>query len=67
MLTNGGQLVDKETIYKISDGKDGVDGVGGLVTDFDNDMIAVACDSEGNVVNGLPVTSTVICIMVLLN
>lgn len=59
MLTNGGQLVDKETIYKISDGKDGVDGVGGLVTDFDNDMIAVACDSEGNVVNGLPVTSTV--------
>lgn len=59
MLTNGGQLVDKETIYKISDGKDGVDGVGGLVTDFDNDMIAVACDSEGNVVSGLPVTSTV--------
>jgi hypothetical protein len=30
-----------------------------LVTDFDNDMIAVACDSEGNVVSGLPVTSTV--------
>lgn len=59
MLTNGGQLVDKETIYKISDGKDGVDGVGGLVTDFDNDMIAVACDANGNVVSGLPVTSTV--------
>lgn len=59
MLTNGGQLVDKETIYKISDGKDGADGVGGLVTDFDNDMIAVACDSNGNVVSGLPVTSTV--------
>jgi hypothetical protein len=31
-------MVDKETVFKISDGKDGVDGVGGLVTDFDNDM-----------------------------
>lgn len=59
LLTSGETLVDKETVFKISDGKDGVDGVGGLVTDFDNDMQSVACDSKGNVISGLPLTTTV--------
>ena len=45
-------LVDMETIYVVRDGK------GGIIADLDNAVSSVACNSDGEVLFGLPVTST---------
>lgn len=52
-LMNGSTVMDEETVPVVSDG---IDGLGSVVLDLDNEMSSVACDAEGNVVSGLPVT-----------
>lgn len=37
---------------------DGVDGQGSIITDLDNEIQSVACDVNGNVTSGLPVSTT---------
>lgn len=39
-------------------GKDGLDGLGSIVLDLDNEIQSVATDSLGNVVGGLPLNAT---------
>ena len=46
-------LVDHETIRILKDGSSPV------AIDFDNEMVSVACDENGDVVGGLPVSSVV--------
>lgn len=52
-LYAGGELVDVETIPVL------VDGSSPVLVDFDNEMHSVACDENGAVVLGLPLSSTV--------
>lgn len=50
-------LVDKESVYKVKDGEDGETGFSSIVADLDNELQSVACDINGKVLSGLPVTS----------
>lgn len=52
-LYNGSTLLDEETIPILNDG---IDGLGSVVLDLDNEMASVVCDVNGNVTSGLPIT-----------
>ena len=52
-LMNGTGIMDEETVPIV---RDGIDGLGSVTLDLDNEMASVACDADGNVVNGLPIT-----------
>ena len=52
-LMNGTEIMDEETVPIV---RDGIDGLGSVTLDLDNEMASVACDADGNVVNGLPIT-----------
>lgn len=52
-LINGSEIMDEETVPVVHDG---LDGLGSVTLDLDNEMASVACDEIGNVVNGLPIT-----------
>lgn len=52
-LMNGTAVMDEETVPVV---RDGIDGLGSVTLDLDNEMASVACDADGNVVNGLPIT-----------
>lgn len=52
-LYNGSTLLDEETIPILNDG---IDGLGPVVLDLDNEMASVVCDVNGNVTSGLPIT-----------
>ena len=52
-LINGSEIMDEETVPVVYDG---LDGLGSVTLDLDNEMASVACDEIGNVVNGLPIT-----------
>ena len=52
-LMNGTTVMDEETVPVV---RDGIDGLGSVTLDLDNEMASVACDADGDVVNGLPIT-----------
>ena len=55
-LKQDGTLIDTETVPVVADGTDGFTNV---IADLDNEMASVACDADGKVTAGLPVTSTI--------
>ena len=52
-LMDGTTVMDEETVPVV---RDGIDGLGSVTLDLDNEMASVACDADGDVVNGLPIT-----------
>ncbi len=52
-ILKGSTVMDEETVPVM---RDGTDALGAVVLDLDNEMASVACDTEGNVTSGLPIT-----------
>ena len=52
-LMDGTTVMDEETVPVV---RDGIDGLGSVTLDLDNEMASVACNESGDVVNGLPIT-----------
>lgn len=52
-LINGSEIMDEETVPVVHDG---LDGLGSVTLDLDNEMASVVCNADGDVVNGLPIT-----------
>ena len=52
-LMDGTTVMDEETVPVV---RDGIDGLGSVTLDLDNEMASVACNESGGVVNGLPIT-----------
>ena len=52
-------VMDVETVSLTKDGVDGIDGVGSITIDLDNQTEMVGCDVEGNVISGLPAETNV--------
>ena len=52
-LIKGSEIMDEETVPVVHDG---LDGLGSVTLDLDNEMASVVCNADGDVVNGLPIT-----------
>jgi hypothetical protein len=52
LLKNGSTVIDRETVLVLTDGK------GAVSVNLTNDMVAIKVDQGGNVISGLPATTT---------
>lgn len=56
---NGDNAAASQYVSVAKDGLDGLDGVGSITADLDNEMTSVVCDNEGNVTAGIPTSTKV--------